>query len=361
MDLRIGIDAWPALRHAPGIGRYSRELVRALVELDDPRLSLRLFEVGPGRASLSDASIGLDLERARVERLRLRLPRRAIEWSARFGFGAERWLGGVDLFQRVFVDSPALGGVRQCVPVFELPARDSPADRRFGERLRAIEDVMCFSAWSAREVVDRYALAPQRVHRVPVGCDHWVRDLGAPTEKRTPPRIVVLGAIARRRRSLELLGALAELEGRGLDFECIFCGRAGDAEREFRAAIGGARRVRWIEQPIERDLPELVASSSLLVHLNVDECSAVTPLEAFALGTHVLASSIPTFVEELGELADFVDANGAAESLATSIRSALEHSNDAARHERAREFAAHLTWEANARATIAIWREIVAR
>ena len=28
---RIGLDYWPATTHAPGIGRYARELVRALV------------------------------------------------------------------------------------------------------------------------------------------------------------------------------------------------------------------------------------------------------------------------------------------------------------------------------------------
>ena len=55
---RVGLDLWPATTHAPGAGRYARELVRALARLTaPPRLSL--LDVGPG-ARIQASGLGLD-------------------------------------------------------------------------------------------------------------------------------------------------------------------------------------------------------------------------------------------------------------------------------------------------------------
>ena len=45
--MRVGIDYWTAPTHAPGVGRYVRELVRALARRPDAP-ELALLELGPG-------------------------------------------------------------------------------------------------------------------------------------------------------------------------------------------------------------------------------------------------------------------------------------------------------------------------
>ena len=97
--MRVGLDYLPAVTHAPGAGRYARELVRALVRLEEPAgLDLRLLQLGGARATIGEPALGLAGARVRPRLRRLRLPRRL---AARIGLTPERLLGRLDLFHRV--------------------------------------------------------------------------------------------------------------------------------------------------------------------------------------------------------------------------------------------------------------------
>ena len=55
--MRVGIDYRPALQNREGIGRYTRELVRAMVELDfDRNLGLFGYTLAPMRFSRQSIS-----------------------------------------------------------------------------------------------------------------------------------------------------------------------------------------------------------------------------------------------------------------------------------------------------------------
>ncbi|MCE9595056.1 MAG: glycosyltransferase [Planctomycetes bacterium] len=362
LPFRVGLDVWPALRHAPGIGRYTRELVRALAPLDE-RPELALFEVGPGRATLAESTWNVD-GRPGIRRVRANVSRRWLDVTGAFGLGAERWCGGVGLFQRAFVASPRVGRVPQIVPVFELPERGSRAEFELARTLSRVAHALVASDWAAAALVERFALEPERIHRVPVGCDHWRRDLGRDLEPVDPPRVLVLGAVAKRRNPLALVAALERLAKNGRELELVFCGRRGDAAEELdraRAASKLGARLKWIDEPVERDLPELVAGASVLFHSNVEECTAVTPLEALSLGVAVVAARLDTFREALGEHATYVAPRAEPDELARALEQELARSHDPAERRRRRDHAAPFTWDANARATVRVWRTLLAR
>ncbi|MBI5433651.1 MAG: glycosyltransferase [Planctomycetes bacterium] len=360
LPFRVGLDVWPALRHPPGIGRWVRELVRALAPLDE-RPELCLFDVGPGRAELSESAWAL-AGRPGVHRVRANVPRGLVAWTGRLGFGAERWLGGVDLFQRTFAASPRVGRVPQVVPVFELHARGSASERELATALAAGGAALVASTWSALEVRDRFGLAAERVHLVPVGCDHWRRDLGHAPTPVEPARIVVLGAVTAHRSPLAIVAAVAELVRDGRELELVFCGRRGDRSDELaRAGTSLGARLRAIETPIERELPELVGGASLLVHLNDEECTAVTPLEALSLGVGVVATSLAPFVEALGEHARYVPRDVEARELARALADELERARDPVARAARVAHAAAFTWDRNARATVEVWRRVLGR
>ena len=79
--MRIGIDYLPALVHPPGVGRYVRELVRALVQLED-RPDLGLFEVGAGERIVDPRSLGLTIGDPRTQRVESHVPRRLLRLAA---------------------------------------------------------------------------------------------------------------------------------------------------------------------------------------------------------------------------------------------------------------------------------------
>jgi len=360
---RVGLDLWPALTHAPGLGRYAREFVRALARFSEPPL-LRLLDVGPGARVL-----GADLAHhpAGWTRVQADLPRAALTLLARIGLPAERLLGGCELFHRVLPGEPPLGAVPRVQVLSELPESGSSAERALTRALAGPVDVVVFSAAAAAAVQRRFGLAAERVHSLPVGCDHWLRDAPAREEPGEPPLVLALGRTDERRGPLNLLAAFERLRASGTAARLVWCGRPGDSACELRSALAGSpvgHDLRWIEDPRESELPALVASAAVLVHLNRAEWTPVTPLEGLASGAALVASPLPAFREALGDEALWIEGDPAALDpgvLAQALRAALESARDPAARARRRALASGYTWSRHAQLTVDLWGAILDR
>lgn len=359
----IGVDHLPAVQHAPGVGRYVRELVRALVRLEDgPRLAL--LDAGLGPRPMAGAPLGLAGYEARFVRRRLPVPRRALDLLARVGLGADRLLGGPALVHRVHPEHPPVSrGVRTTLAVAELPEVGTPADAALGRGAARAAAVVVFDRTFGAALAARYALDPARVHAVPVGCEHWERDLaGEVVARRDPPELLVLGAIRAAREPERVLAAFEALLACGTRAALRFVGRPGDRAPAFRAALArsSARaHVRWDAEPDEATLPRVVAGATALVHLSRSEGSPVTPLEACRLGPAVVASGTPVFRAVLGDAARWVESGDDPRTLAEHFARALADGADQAGRDARRRLAAPFTWEASARAHVAAWRRIL--
>ncbi|HTF90928.1 MAG TPA: glycosyltransferase [Planctomycetota bacterium] len=362
LGLRVGFDYWPAATHAPGVGRYMRELVRALAALSahEGRPSLALLDVGPEGEDLPEAALGLP--RNGVLRRRWRAKRgwlRLLEGT--LGMGAETWLGKISVFHRAHLIGPPNANAPQIVALAQAPQESDAAVRG---ALARMAGVLVFNEYAKRALTRGYGLAAERVHVVPVGCDHWLRDLPAATQARERARILVLGAVRAQRGQVEILRAFERLRGGGLDADLVICGRRGDDADRLDAALRSSpvrRDVRWIDEPLESAMPELVAGSTLLVHLARDEWTAVTPLEAMSLGVAVVASRLPSFVEAMGELADYVEADPAAAidvGLDQALARGFAKAQDAGQTARRRDLASRFTWKANACSTLRVYEQI---
>lgn len=360
--MRVGVDYLAAVTHPPGVGRYVRELVRALVRLEE-RPALALFELGGGARVMEGEPLGLRGARD-VRRLRAPLPRRAVDWLGRAGLGADRLLGGVDLFHRIFPDRPRISRAPETIAVAELPRPATAADAAWRAACRRAAATIVFCADYRARVAERYDLDPARVHALPVGCEHWARARPAAPDPGPRPRFLVLGALREERRPLTVLRAFEALRAGGVDAELVLVGRPGSAAAAFRAALAASPArdaVRWDAAPREAEMPETVAAVDVLVHLAEEEGSPVTPLEAFSLGLDVVAARLPAFVEALGEEALYVELARADEDpgiLGQALATAALRRDDALAAERRRAVARVFTWRENARRTARIWQDV---
>jgi len=380
--LRVGIDYLPASTHAPGVGRYARELVRALVRLadrdgegDGDGVELRLLEFGRARCLAEyadDNSLGLaGGPHSAPFRRTLRLPRRTARVLGNVGASADRLLGGVDLFQHVSTDVLPVARARQVLPLFETPPEGTPADARLRAALARTDHVFVFSWFMEAVARERFGVPAHQVHRLPVGCDHWLRDALPAFERSDPPQVIVLGAVRHDRHHLEILRACEHLHGNGRRLHLHVMGGRGDAASEFDAALAASPLrddVTW-DLPAERDLPGILARASLLVHLSAGEGTPVTPLEAFSFGLPVVASQLPAFQEALGEEARWIadtdpghlhPSHHGAKRLADAIDRALTDNLDEQATARRRAIACHFTWDNAARETVQAWERIAA-
>ena len=307
------------MTHASGPGRYARELVRALVRLPDAP-ELGLYEVGRAARSVPQADLGL--EGARVRRLVSGWPRRLHERLPFAGCGAaDEALGGVELFHRILPGTPRIARARTSLALPEWPL----AER--AEELRAASAVFVFCRDYRERAVQRLGLDPARVHQVAVGCEHWARALPRLPPRAHPPRIVALDAGPHT----ELRETVARLSTRSRPLEFV------------SAREAGAR---------EADLPTLVASASALVHLVPEAGTAVTPLEALALGTPVVVRRLPAFEEALGEQVFW------AEPLERALEEALASASDPAADRARVGHAQAFSWERSAREHLDVWRAV---
>lgn len=369
---RIGVDYGPALAHGPGVGRYARELVRALVRLEHgPRLSL--LDLWRAERPYDARTAGLIGAPNPVRRITLPVPRRALALAGRLGLGAERLLGGIDLFHDLRPEPLPVRRARRTWALSELPPEGSPAEARLRQHARSMDGLIAFSSHGAALFAERLDVPPERVHRTPVGAEHFARDLrGSPADD-GPPYVLALGRIDRRRSPLELLRAVETLHAGGLEVGLRFVGRPGDGAARLEAALlrsplGAA--ARWLRDPDEALLPGLIAGAGALCHLAERELTAVTPLEALATGVPVVASRLPAFEEALGEGARWVAAPREREdaetpdparvtALAEALADALGERHDPAALAARRARAAPFTWEACARATATVWERVL--
>lgn len=364
----LGFDYTAGPGHAPGVGRYVRELVRALVRLPlgqgPPVRPLRLVEFGRAPRPMDGAPLGLSgPEVARPwHRVRLGLPRRVLA-------AADRWAGltgsiagrGCEIFHRV----PSERNFRLRVPVSlavaEFPRLGSQADESLGLECLNARGVMVFSADAAGRIVSRYGVDPVRVHQVPVGSEHWERDLPQSVEPRPSTDILVLGAVRSSRLPLDVLAAFEALAAVDGKVRLLIVGRPGDASEPFTSALDRSpvrARVRWIQAPSEGRMPSCVAGASALLHLTEDEASPVTPLEAVRMGLPVVASRIPAFEEALGRGARFVEP-GDHDGTAQALQGAIEDARSSAARLALREIAEPFTWQASAKAHLAAWQTMI--
>lgn len=356
----VGVDYWPATTHAPGVGRYVRELVRALAR-SERELRLKLLDVGPGARSIGEPHLGL----AGREHLRLRAkaPRRLLTWSARIGLGADRLLGGCDVFHSAFPASPRASRAPQTCAVSEFPA---PAEEaRFAAGLRQCAGVITFSRHAAQLLVERFQLDPTRVHAVAVGCEHWRRTLKHEPPLDDPPRVLVLGRLDEGRNPLAVLRACEQLVAGGQDLRLAYVGRPGDAYDALRAYVTRSpmsSRVSWSSTPREEELPDLVARSTVLVHLCDDALTPVTPLEALATGCDVVSTRAPAVVEALGPHALWLEGPArdvAPAELAARVAAAIARRHDPLQRRARQALAAAYSWRRHADLTLEIWRDLL--
>jgi glycosyltransferase involved in cell wall biosynthesis len=219
---------------------------------------------------------------------------------------------------------------------------------------RSAERVICVSHHTARDVVERYRVAPERVRVIGL----------APSLARgsadTPPGPYLLGVgdLRAKKDYATLVAAWLRLRAEGLPHRLVLAGADGGEGGRLRAAADG--------QPLElkgyvsdAELDALMRGADLFVHPSRHEGFGLVLLEAMARDTPVVSARASALPETAGAAAAYFEP-GSATDLAGVISSLL--ADAPARRglvARGRERVAGCSWRQTARATADVYRELL--
>jgi glycosyltransferase involved in cell wall biosynthesis len=366
--MRIAIDASRAVVARPtGTERYSLELIRALLRLDQQNAYCLYFNQPPPDSLIPAGP----------------------NWRARVAPRARLWTH-TRLGPQLAHDRPDLLFVpahvlplgyrgRSVVTVHDLGFRFFPRAHPTLARwylelstrwaARRASQLIAISRTTARDLSRCYGVSPDRVRVVYEGVGsgfHPVSDQAQLTEVRrrhgleTEPYLFTVGTIQPRKNLLVLLRALRLLlDSSESPVLLAVGGRFGWGSRlEAEVAqLGLESRVRRLGYIADEDLPSLYSGALAYVQPSLYEGFGLTVLEAMACGTPVVAaigSALPEVVGQAGLLVNPERPDEVASAVGRLIADeALARQLAAAGLARAASF----TWERCARETLAVLLE----
>jgi glycosyltransferase involved in cell wall biosynthesis len=386
MTLRIGIDYTAAAWQGAGIGRYTRELVRATVAQGGP-YAYTLFYAAGGidRASPYLAELrGLCAAHPNVRAVPIPLsPRRLTQlWQRlRFPLPVELFTGRLDLLHAPdFVLPPTRA--RTILTIHDLSFLIYPQFAAQGmvrylsdavpRSLRRADAVVSDSEATTRDLTRLLRVDPARVTLVYPGVSPRFRPLPAsetePVRQRLglPARFVLfVSTLEPRKNVVRLIEAFARLGDSGdqrlAGLRLVIAGRRGWLYQDIFAAIerlGLGERVRVLDFVHDNDLPALYNLAEVFAYPSIYEGFGLPALEAMACGTPVLTadnSSLPEVVGDAALLVPAEDVGAIAGGLAQLVADrALRDRLRAAGPLRARQY----TWDAAARQVLECYRRL---
>jgi glycosyltransferase involved in cell wall biosynthesis len=354
------------LANRAGIGRYTRELLRALLAASTPH-RFRVF-VGEGPAAeydalLGDAAVVLRGSGDRLSEEQIALPIKMRRES-------------LDLFHNPDFTLPVCAPARlpSVVTVHDLAYLRLPESNSVKSKvllsalvprsIRCASAIIAVSEFTKREIVDVYRIPPEKIHVIPNGIEE--RFSPPPPSEMEEVRaryglpdegvVLYLGGIEPRKNVERLAEAVARIPGAVL---AIAGGRNRNAEAilsRVEAVLGD--RARLLGFVPDGDLPALYGAASLFAYPSLYEGFGIPPVEAMACGTPVVASNAASLPEAVGDAASLVDPHSK-EEIANAISSLLSDPGlRRARAEAGLIQSAKFRWPDVANRTLALYQQV---
>jgi glycosyltransferase involved in cell wall biosynthesis len=376
--MRIGIDYTSAATQGAGIGRYTRELIRALIALpSDYRYSLFYAS----RARIQESEIRN--QRSEIHHLPIDDKWLARIWQrARLPIPIELVTGKIDLFHSPdFTLPPTLPGVPTLLTVHDLsfirdPDSAWPSLRAYlmkavPRSVKRATHILADSHATKDDLIDLFNTPSEKITVLYSGVEARFKpiqdraEIDRVREKYgigSQPFALSLGTLQPRKNYRRLIEAFAKLNNDQLNL--VIGGGKGWMFDDLFTLVQSWQledRVHFIGFVDDEDLPRLYSAASLFVYASLYEGFGLPLLEAMACGTPVIGSntsSLPEVIGDVGLQVDPKDVEAIAHAMKQMLdRSDLRDRSVSAGLDRVKQF----TWEKAARELLSIYGQLLNR
>ena len=369
-EVHFGIDSHSAEREGEGNSTYIRNLISSLVTGPGDVIEFSLFAGRPDHAFYRTLPVGGRFSVVRV------LQGKGL---ARVGWSLARSAKRARI-DGLHVQYSAPLGYRGplVVTVHDLSFLHLPETIPHGLRMalrmlvpwsmRRAARVITTSEFSRRDIVARYAIAPEKVVVTPLAahprfCPQAPKDVASALGPYglQPGFVMSLGRLNRRKNLGRVLEAYAQIRAtRGVKVPLVIGGKLDYGSREVlrRSKLSETKDSVWFVGLIPDEiLPAFYSAASCLLYPSLFEGFGLPVLEAMACGTPVVTSSrtaLPELVGDAGLLVDPENVEALSQALARilvdqDLREELSRRGIA----RSRQF----SWVETARRTLAVYQE----
>lgn len=383
--MRIGIDYTAAITQGAGIGRYTRELVAAILAQQPQHEYVLFFASG----ELAPEFPGLrQLEQLRAQYPQLRTiaiplaPRRLTQlWHRlRVPLPIELLTGRLDIVHAPdFVPPPSFAPSIVTIhdlsymvhPDYALPSVARYLRAAVPRGLGRATAILADSKATQRDLQTYLNIDPQRVTVVYPGVGPQFRPLPADVVReqlkdlQLPERFLLfVSTIEPRKNLVRLFEAYAQVREQIGNIKLVLGGRRGWMYADVFAAIqrlGLHEHIQLLDYVDDKLLPALYNAAWAFVYPSIYEGFGIPALEALACATPVLTANNSSLPEVVGNVAVFVQAEQV-ESIAEGL---IRIVSDQAVRTRLRSLgpqqAAPFTWEAAARQLLDVYTLVHAK
>jgi glycosyltransferase involved in cell wall biosynthesis len=378
--MKVGVVTYRLDRKFTGIGKYTVELVKALLTLPSAPIEIVLFSAGDplplyNLQGLTIVPIPFCRRYpALVTLAHLILPMLAIRHRVDLLHDPN----GLAPFGLSHLAFPTILTLHDILPI-SMPGNSTKLDTLVYQKWlpyisKRVSAIITPSGSSKRDIVTHLGVCEERVHAIPSGVSAAYKPLQpeaiAPVKaKYALPEnyILFVGSLEKRKNLVRLLQACQRLWSTGLQIPVVLVGPIpSNSEIGVDLALppvdragGASDLVRVLGYVLEAELPALYAGATALVLPSLYEGFGLPILEAMACGTPVICSNTSAMPEVGGQAAMYVDPHDY-QAMATAIASICTDSErrvlmSARGVDRAQAF----TWSHTARQTIEVYRRVL--
>lgn len=326
MRASIGIDYTAAYEQGAGIGRYVRELVRALAA-HDGQTSYRLFVAGAVSESLPPAP-GSNFSWCPTHISPLWFAR--LWHRAQLPLPVEVFTGRIRLYHATdFTLPPVLPGTRTLLTVHDLsfvrapetatPVLKAYLDRIVPRSVRRADHVLADSQATKNDLIELYGTPPDKISVLLSGVNPEFAPVTDPAARKEAcqrynipehPYILSIGTVQPRKNYARLAQALAALGPEWQDVHLVIVGGRGWLDSPIYqtvADLGLNERIHFVGFARDEDLPAIYSAATGLAYPSLYEGFGFPVLEAMACGIPVVTSKVSSIPEVAGDAALLVD------------------------------------------------------
>ncbi len=377
----IGIDVTSALTQGGGIGRYTRELIRALSALDK-KTQYHLFSAKPP----ADLPVKNPLPAAKNFR---HMPASLDEkwlyrtwYRARIPLHVQRFTGDIDLFHSPdFVLPPVAKNIPTLLTVHDLsfhhfPHHYEPSLVNYLNKVvpwsvKRATHILADSAATKRDLESVWGVSGDKISVLhsgvgrefqPVTDDAQLTAVRQKYGLGNTPYLLTVGTVQPRKNYTMLVEAFAKIAA-DWPHNLAIAGGKGWLADDFYAAIEQhslQNRVKVLGFVDDADLPALYSNATLFVFPSLYEGFGLPILEAMACGVPVISADNSSLPEVVGDAGVMLAADDPAVWADTIHRLLLNAGHRANMVARGAIHAHHFTWKTSARQLRDIYKRLLA-